>query len=83
MPTLLAHICFFTITKTNQKKAKESASQHTLTEQQFSANLTRNYFGRTEGQLITAVAVALILPLNNGNLNIFRFGSKIGFLDAI
>lgn len=36
------------------KKAKESASHRTQTVQQFSANLTRQHFGQTEGQLITA-----------------------------
>ena len=54
-PTLLHSHLLFCHRTDQQKKAKESASQRTGTVQQFRANLTRQHFGQTEGQLITAV----------------------------
>ena len=55
MPTLLHSHLLFCHSTDQQKKAKESASKRTGSVQQFRANLTRQYSGRTEGQLITAV----------------------------
>jgi len=55
MPTLLHSHLLFCHRTDQPKKAKESASQRTGTLQQFSASSTRQHFGQTEGQLITAV----------------------------
>ncbi len=55
MLTLLHSHLLFCHHNDQQKKAKESASQHSGTKQQFSANLAPQHFGRTYGQLITVV----------------------------